>query len=182
MCDRAWKSDIVELLLWKITRECFKSSLMRPTSMQRVCFGVVVLLSVAFQCVGQFCLNNGSSKFTPCHANNCSVTSAIHLPGVVLPGLVGQFEGCHSTTSATLTNSSISYSINHSINHSLNHLLNQWIKHSFNQSHINALYIFIVTGNLPTFLTTLVECTDRQLPANDTLHRREIVSSNLCPG
>ena len=70
----------------------------------------------------------------------------IHLPEVVLPGLVGQFEGCDSSTSATFfvssTNSSISYSpnqsinqtINDSINQSPNHSINQSINHSINQS------------------------------------------------
>ena len=60
----------------------------------------------------------------------------IHLPEVVLPGLVGQFQGCDSSTSATFfvssTNSSISYSPNQSIHQSINQSINQSMIPSIN--------------------------------------------------
>jgi hypothetical protein len=60
----------------------------------------------------------------------------IHLPEVVLPGLVGQFEGCDSSTSATFfvssTNSSISYPPSQSIHQSINQSINQSMIPSIN--------------------------------------------------
>ena len=117
----------------------------------------------------------------------------IHLPEVVLPGLVGQFEGCDSSTSATFfvssTNSSISYppsqsihqsinqsinqsmipSINHPITPSINQSLHQSVNHSINQSISQSINHPINQSITPSINQSLHQSINQ--PINQSLHQ-----------